>query len=282
MSIFISYSHNDKDFVDRLALKLVEKRIKVFVDRWEMKLGDSITNKIQDAISDASYLIVVLSKSSVDSDWCKREITTALMLELERKRVVLLPVLLDDCEIPLFIRDKFYADFRDSFDSGLDVVLESLSSMNNDKSGRVSDETDFFSDYAINWGLRGMNFELNIDLVEYSINENNPSTILTSIVFTGNSGATKRHLELVEIGQSEFMKNMVLMLCAERFTESNAYLLGDEPFETILHLKDLEGKIEFRGFVKVRRLGPNDGKNKMYYFGNIFTKIWSDELEYNK
>ena len=47
--IFISYSHKVKDFVDKLALILVDKRIKVFIDRWEMKLGDSITNKIQDA-----------------------------------------------------------------------------------------------------------------------------------------------------------------------------------------------------------------------------------------
>jgi len=37
MSIFISYSHKEKDFVDKLALILVEKRLKVFVDRWEMQ-----------------------------------------------------------------------------------------------------------------------------------------------------------------------------------------------------------------------------------------------------
>ena len=139
MSIFISYSHKDKDFVDKLGLKLVAKRIKVFIDRWEMKLGDSITNKIQDAITDASFLMVILSKNSIACDWCKREITTGLMLELDKRRIVVLPILIEDCEIPLFLRDKFYADFRTSFDDGLSTILESLSTMNNDELGRISD-----------------------------------------------------------------------------------------------------------------------------------------------
>ena len=281
MSIFISYSHKDKDFVDKLALTLVNKRIKVFVDRWEMKLGDSITNRVQDAISEASHLMIMLSKSSVESDWCKREITTALMLELEKKRVVLLPVLIEDCEIPLFLRDKFYADFRNSFDDGLKTVLESLSTMNNDERGRIPNANDpnIFSDYAINWGIRGNNFELNIDVVEYSTDENSPFTVLTNIVFTGNKNATERFLTHIENGQNELMKSTILMLCAENnFKEANAYLLDTNPFETILELKDSNNNINFKGFVKVKKLGPSDGKNKIYYFGRIFEKIWSNEI----
>ncbi|MFA9370133.1 MAG: toll/interleukin-1 receptor domain-containing protein [Labilibaculum antarcticum] len=283
MSIFISYSHKDKDFVDKLALILVDKRIKVFVDRWEMKLGDSITTKIQDAISDASYLMVILSKSSVGSDWCKREITTALMLELERKRVVLLPVIIEDCEIPLFLRDKFYADFRHSFDEGLQVVLESFGNMNNDESGRISNvnEPNSLSDYSINWGLRGNNFELNIDVVEYSLDENFPFTILTNIVFVGNKSATKKFLDQVNNDQDKLMKSMILMLCVEsNFKDSNAYLYDNEPFETILKLNDTKTDISLKGFVKVKKLGPSDGKNKIYYFGRIFERIWDDEIRY--
>lgn len=281
MSLFVSYSHKDKDFVDKLALILVDKRIKVFVDRWEMNLGDSITTKIQDAISEASYLMIVLSQSSVASDWCKREITSALMLELERKRVVLLPVLIEDCEIPLFLRDKYYADFRNSFDKGLETVLESLSKMGNDISGRISNVNDpnTLSDFAINWGLRGNRFELNIDAVEYSIDENMPFTVLTNIVFVGNDFATKRFLEQIKEEKMDLMKNSILMICAEnKFKENNAYLYDNEPFEQILELRDSRTDISFKGFVKVKKLGMSDGKNKIYYYGRIFEKIWSDEV----
>lgn len=279
--IFISYSHKDKNFVDKLALTLIDKRIKVFVDRWEMKLGDSITEKVQNAISEASHLIIVLSKNSVKSDWCKREITTALMLELERKRVVLLPILLEDCEIPLFLRDKFYADFRDNFDDGLTTVLQSFSMMNNEETGRERsiNEPETFSDYAVNWGIRGERFELNIDVVEYSIEEEKPFTVLINIIFTGNKNATQRFIKQQVDGYNDLMKNTIIMLCAENnFKNQNAYLFGSEPFETTLELGDKKNKVNFIGHVKVKRLGPSDGKNKIYYYGRIFERIWEDEI----
>ncbi|WP_413533712.1 toll/interleukin-1 receptor domain-containing protein [Empedobacter brevis] len=282
MSIFISYSHNDKDFVDKLGLNLVEKRIRVFIDRWEMKVGDSITNKIQDAITEASFLMVVLSRSSIASDWCKREINTGLMLELEKKRVVVLPILIEDCDIPLFLRDKFYADFRNSFDDGLSTILESLSQMNNDELGRISDLNlpETLSDYVVNWGIRGDNYELNIDVVEYSIDEKKPFTVLTNIVFVGNKKATERFKKQLEKGQNELMKTTLLMLFAENnFKDQNAYLLNNEPYETILDLLDPKSRVHFRGHVRVKKLGPSDGKNKIYYFGRIFEKIWEDEVK---
>ena len=106
MSIFISYSHKDSDFVDKLGTALVLNQIRVYIDRWEMNVGDSITERVSSAITEASFLIVVLSKHSVESPWCKREINTGLMLELEKRRVVVLPILLEDCGIPLFLQDK--------------------------------------------------------------------------------------------------------------------------------------------------------------------------------
>jgi TIR domain len=71
--VFISYAHSDKDFVDNLAGQLVMRNAHVWVDRWELNVGDSILNNVQTAIQDASALIVVLSKASVQSEWCKKE-----------------------------------------------------------------------------------------------------------------------------------------------------------------------------------------------------------------
>jgi hypothetical protein len=106
MPIFISYSHEDKTFVDRLAMQLVAYKAKVWLDKWELHVGDSLIKRIQDAIAGASALLVVLSKASVKSEWCKKELSAGLVRELEEKRVVVLPVLKEDCEVPLFLRDK--------------------------------------------------------------------------------------------------------------------------------------------------------------------------------
>jgi len=65
MPIFISYSHTDGAFVDKLALKLVEHDAHVWVDTWELNVGDSILNRVREAIQASSALLILLSKASV-------------------------------------------------------------------------------------------------------------------------------------------------------------------------------------------------------------------------
>jgi hypothetical protein len=49
MPIFISY-HQDKEFVDKLALQLINRNINIWLDRWELSVGDTILDKVQDAL----------------------------------------------------------------------------------------------------------------------------------------------------------------------------------------------------------------------------------------
>jgi hypothetical protein len=125
-SIFISYSSKDRDFTSKLATDLKSKGLNVWYDQWELKVGDSIIGKIGAAIKAQDYLVVVLSKASVKSQWVIKELGTGLMRELEEKRVVVLPVVIDDCDIPPLLSDKVYADFRSSYSSGLDRLLDAF------------------------------------------------------------------------------------------------------------------------------------------------------------
>ncbi|PTT04247.1 toll/interleukin-1 receptor domain-containing protein, partial [Pseudomonas sp. HMWF006] len=54
MPIFVSYSHVDKEKVDLIAGHLLRKRTNVWIDRWELKAGDSIISRVQEAIEGAS------------------------------------------------------------------------------------------------------------------------------------------------------------------------------------------------------------------------------------
>lgn len=129
MPIFISYSHEDKVFVDMLARNLVFARHNVWIDRWELGVGDSLTNKIQDVLTSSNAILVVLSKSSVDSAWCKRELTAGLVRELEERRTIVMPCVIDDCVIPLFLRDKLYANFRKDPREAFDLLDRTLSGL---------------------------------------------------------------------------------------------------------------------------------------------------------
>ncbi len=69
MPVFISYSHADKACVDMLAAHLVKRNAHVWVDSWELNVGDSIIGRVQEAIQDSSALLVILSKASVQSEF---------------------------------------------------------------------------------------------------------------------------------------------------------------------------------------------------------------------
>jgi HEAT repeat protein len=125
--VFLSYSSDDRRFAERLARDLVDHRLRVWWDRWEMKVGDSLVSKIQEGIQSSSWLAVVLSPNSVESNWVKRELASAIIDEISSDQVRVLPLLLADCSIPPFLRDKIYADFRASYEAGLASLFQRLS-----------------------------------------------------------------------------------------------------------------------------------------------------------
>lgn len=75
---------------------------------------------------------MILSKKSVESAWCKKELNSGLVRELEEKRVIVLPVVINDCEIPLFLREKLYADFRTDYNEGFNAILEAVAGVTNE------------------------------------------------------------------------------------------------------------------------------------------------------
>jgi TIR domain len=127
-SIFLSHSWKDKFFVRELAKRLESYGIKVWLDEAELKIGDSLTQKIGQAIIEMDFVGVVLSSNSVNSEWVQRELQTAIQKEFSNRKVVVLPILLEPVEIPPFLRDKVYADFTTSekFDESFRKLLNAL------------------------------------------------------------------------------------------------------------------------------------------------------------
>jgi len=124
--VFISHSSKDKPFVRKLVEQLKSQQLNVWLDEQEIKVGDSITSKISGGLKDSDYLVAVLSKASVASPWVQAELNSALMDQISNKGTAVLPVLIEDCDIPTLLRDRLYADFRGDFKSGLAKLLAVL------------------------------------------------------------------------------------------------------------------------------------------------------------
>lgn len=110
----------------RLAEDLKATGVDVWLDEWEIRVGDSLRQRIEEGIQSSAWLAVILSEHSVGSQWVNRELNAAFARELEVQRVFILPIRIDNCEIPVFLKDKFYADFRFDYEAGLRSLLKAI------------------------------------------------------------------------------------------------------------------------------------------------------------
>jgi TIR domain len=133
--VFLSHNWNDKWFVRKLAAELQAYDIRVWLDEAELKIGDSLIAKVHEALGRAKYVVGVISKSSVKSHWVQQELQTAMSMQIATGEMRILPIVIEDVgdEMPIYLRDKLYGDFRDP-GSFYESVMKLAASMNAAKS----------------------------------------------------------------------------------------------------------------------------------------------------
>jgi len=123
---FLSHSSADKVFVRQLAADLTANGIGVWLDEQRIRVGDSIPEKIAQGLAESDYFLIGMSHKSTESAWVQKELNNALMTEVQRRKVHIMPLKLDDTPMPPIISDKKYADFSKSYKAGLDELLTAL------------------------------------------------------------------------------------------------------------------------------------------------------------
>jgi hypothetical protein len=109
-SCFISYSSKDGEFANRLHADLRSKDVRCWIDREDMKIGDRIRPKIDEAIRVHDKLLLVLTENSMKSAWVEKEVETAFEKERKQGRTVLFPIRLDDAVMDA--EESWAADIR--------------------------------------------------------------------------------------------------------------------------------------------------------------------------
>lgn len=93
--LFISYSHADAAFVDKIESEFSKRGIHYWRDVHDLRAG-RLETQIDRAIQVNSTVLLVLSENSVESDWVEWEVAKARDLEKSLNREILCPVALDD------------------------------------------------------------------------------------------------------------------------------------------------------------------------------------------
>jgi len=125
-SVFISHSSNDKHHALSLAIDLVDVGHRPWLDEWDIRAGESIPTEIGSGIEASDYVLVLLSRNSVESHWVEREWQAKYWKEVKEGKTFVIPVLIDDCTIPTLLQTKKYADFRRNYNTGLETLLTAL------------------------------------------------------------------------------------------------------------------------------------------------------------
>ena len=124
--IFLSHSTKDKDVAERIARGLEACNFPVWYDDWAIAPSESIVEKIGEGLARNDTLVVLLSPNSVGSRWVCRELSTALMAQLSGYDVTVVPILLEQCDIPTVLGDIKYIDMSHDFQDGFVKLLSHL------------------------------------------------------------------------------------------------------------------------------------------------------------
>lgn len=137
-SCFISYSSKDQEFADRLYADLQNRGVRCWFAPENMKIGDRIRPRIDEAIRLHDKLLLVLTESSMNSRWVEKEVETAFEKERKQNRIVLFPIRLDDAVMEAdeawaadIRRTRHIGDFRgwkdhDSYKKSVERLMRDL------------------------------------------------------------------------------------------------------------------------------------------------------------
>jgi len=119
---FISYSRINKEFATKLVKGLRAGGYSVWFDLLDIPTGSRWDDEVEKALRECSIFMIILTPASIASENVKDEIGYAID---HGKRI--LPVLLEECDVPLRLRRFQYVDFTTkSFEEGFESAKELL------------------------------------------------------------------------------------------------------------------------------------------------------------
>jgi hypothetical protein len=105
MRVLLSYAPEDRDAAGELAAVLREAHVDV-VDPADVEPGANIVERMTAAATDVDLAFVLLSRHYAGNSYAQQELATLKLTEISRDRRFIVPVRLDDSEVPAGVADR--------------------------------------------------------------------------------------------------------------------------------------------------------------------------------
>ena len=126
-TVFISYSREDLEQAVQVKKFIVANGFDVWIDVEKILPGQNWRSVIEEALDSVEFVVLCLSKTSVSKrGYVQREIRTALdsLEEMLDSDIYVIPLRLDDCELPAKLKKYQATDFFNS--TGRKQLLNAL------------------------------------------------------------------------------------------------------------------------------------------------------------
>lgn len=120
-TIFVSYSSDDRPFALGLVKELQSLGANVWIDQLGIGLGENWDNAIEEALEKSGTFMLILSPTSVESQNVQDEVSIAINT---KKKLV--PILIKQCELPMRLQRRQYADLTNDPDKAIIDILTFL------------------------------------------------------------------------------------------------------------------------------------------------------------
>jgi len=135
--ITVSFAGEDREFIEPIALELYKKGVSIFYDKLEQSdlWGKDLYQHLAEVYSTkARYCIIFISSHYLKKNWTKHELKSAQSRSFQQEHEYILPIKLDDSEIPGLPSTVGYLDARHmSGEEIVELVLKKLEFKNNKK-----------------------------------------------------------------------------------------------------------------------------------------------------
>src|SRR5262249_33157342 len=122
----------DKAVARRIKDYLRRRKISVWLDEAEIRVGESIPQKVAEGLSRSNALCILVSENALRSKWVMREFNSFLHRSLTTEKMIF-PCRLDSAAMPELIQDVKFADFTDSFEVGISGIVEAIAALKTKK-----------------------------------------------------------------------------------------------------------------------------------------------------
>ena len=104
--VFISYSHDDAEWVRRFAEALREQSVSVWLDDWQVNPGESIRDAIEAGLRNSDAIVAVLTRTTAQRPNVLFEFGVAL--GMGKPLIPIVPADLESSGIPFGLRTRRY------------------------------------------------------------------------------------------------------------------------------------------------------------------------------